>query len=522
MNEFLAGLKSQFAAASAGAKLTLALGFAALVTVIVLANSWATTPGFKLLYSELDPRSAAAVQSALAGANVRFQVSQPPGPFVIHVDESQFYVAQNAVALSGALGSAPEGIQTNGSGAAQVFLSAPERAQNAQKREWQELEKQLEELEFVQRAHVSTSATDSSPMRKSTPMTVAVSLTLRGRGELSRAQATTVAKLVRYRFNVPQENVLIADQSGRSLFDGSAMNEQNLANTEAFEHGSRYDEELAKKTNQVLDRVFGPGMAYVVVNSKWNFDKRQKVKESIDGKPVTVSESISKTSTPTAVNNSSAPVGASANLTAETNVAIAGNLPTGTPPAVKESVSTTSDTQKTSVVGKETSLERTDAPKLERVSVSLFLDESQKDRLKDLEASVKASIGFDESRGDAFSSLVTPFATVKRDDKGQLVPPPAPVEVSAPSRMTEMLIQRSIEIAAALAFLFLLVKTLKSASKASKDSNKSLTGDGQMDEKSLELLAKTEIETLVKTDPQRVSSILSRWAAEEETVGAGR
>src|SRR5690349_894754 len=232
--DFSTNTKNQFLAASLGAKVALTAGFAVLIAVIVFANTWAATPSFKLLFSELDARSAAAVQSALAGANVRYQVSQPPAPFVVHVDETQFYVAQNAVAIAGALSTAPEGIQTNGSGASQVFLSAPERAQNALKREWQELEKQLEELDFVQRAHVSTSTGESSPLRKSVPMTVAVTLTLRGRGELTRAQAGTVAKIARFRFNVPQENVLIADQSGRSLFDGSVETGQGAANAEAF------------------------------------------------------------------------------------------------------------------------------------------------------------------------------------------------------------------------------------------------------------------------------------------------
>lgn len=513
--DFITNLKNQFTAASTGAKVALAAGVAVLIGVIVFANTWAATPSFKLLYSELDARSAATVQGALAGANVRYQVSQPPGPFVIHVDETQFYAAQNAVALAGALTTAPEGIQTNGSGAGQVFLSAPERAQNALKREWQELEKQLEELEFVQRAHVSTSTGESSPMRKPVPMTVAVTLTLRGRGDLTHAQASTVAKIARFRFNVPQENVLIADQSGRSLFDGSTESGQRAANTEAFDHGRRYDDELASKTNQILDRVFGPGMAYVVVNSTWQFGEHESVKESLDGKPVVVKETSSSTSTPSGSNNANS---ALASEFGATNAAVPAAT---TPPTTTESVATTKDTSKDSVIGKETRLERTSAPKLERLSVSLFLDESQKDRLKDLEASVKASVGFDDKR-DGFSSLVTAFASVKRDDKGQVVPPPAPAEVSAPSRTTEMLIQRGIEIGAAAAFLFLLFRTLKSANKTPAKGQAATAAGAEMDQRQIELLAKSEVEELVKTDPQRVSSILSRWAAEEETVGAGR
>jgi flagellar biosynthesis/type III secretory pathway M-ring protein FliF/YscJ len=155
------------------------------------------------------------------------------------------------------------------------------------------------------------------------------------------------------------------------------------------------------------------------------------------------------------------------------------------------------------------------------MSVSLFLDDSQKERLKDLESSVKASIGFDEKRGDTFSSMVTAFASVKRDEKGVPVPAAAPVEPSGPNRMMEMLIQRGIEIAAAVAFLFLLFKTLKGASKAAAETA-AKTQEANLDERAIQMLAKSEIEELVKTDPALVSSILSRWATEEEPVGAGR
>jgi flagellar M-ring protein FliF len=519
MGNFFTSLRTQFVAASAGAKLALFLGVAALVAVFALAGSWASKPSFKLLYSGLDAPHAAAVQSALAGASVRYEVSQPPAPFFIHVDEAQYYAAQNAVAVSGALVSAPEGIQTNGSGASQVFLSASERAQNVQKRDWQELEKQLEELDFVQRAHVSTSVSETSALRKSPPMTVAVTLTLKGGTELSKAQSTTVAKLVRYRFNVPQENVMIADQSGRSLFDGASSSD--ITSSELLDNARRHDEDLAIRTNQLLDRVFGVGMAYVAVNSEWSYAQTESVKETVDPKKVVLSETTNKSSTP--VDNGSDAggiAGTGSNLAAEfgsSNAAV---------PAVKsagssDAMATSNESQKSYAVGRETRLDRNNAPKLSRMSVSLFLDESRKDRLKDLESSVKASIGFDDKRGDTFSSMVTAFASLKRDERGQPVPPAAPPEVAAPNRMTEMLIQRGIEIAAAVAFLFLLFKTLKGASKAAAETA-AKAAEAKLDPQAMQLLAKTEIEELVKTDPALVSSILSRWAADEEPVGAGR
>src|SRR5688572_8242019 len=124
MKTLLLGLFEQLKATPPTTKALIATALATIVALIGAVGWIAGRPHFKLLYSGLDAQRAAAVQAALAGGSIRYEVSQPPAPFVIHVDEGQYYAAQNLVALSGGLESAPEGIQTNGTGAAQVFLSA--------------------------------------------------------------------------------------------------------------------------------------------------------------------------------------------------------------------------------------------------------------------------------------------------------------------------------------------------------------------------------------------------------------
>jgi hypothetical protein len=99
-------------------------------------------------------------------------------------------------------------------------------------------------------------------------------------------------------------------------------------------------------------------MAYVVVNSTWQFAEHESVKESIDGKPVVVKETTSTTSTPTGGSNAAS---ANTNIASEfgaTNAAI----PPVTTPSATESVATTKESSKNSVVGKETRLERTMRP----------------------------------------------------------------------------------------------------------------------------------------------------------------
>lgn len=528
MKALLQKLLTELQAAGLATKVVVAASLLAIVALIGVAGVRSQDPHFKLLYSGLDASHAAAVQNALAQGSIRYEVSQPPGPFVIHVEDGAFYQAQNLVALSSALEAVPAGIQTGTGGASSVFLSAPERAQTVLKREWQELENQLAELDFVVRAHVSTSTPDPSPLRKSAPLTVAVTLQVRGGEELTKAQANTVAKLVRYRFNVPSQNVMISDQSGRSLFEGSSDSDLSQVAGEALEHKTQYDSELARKTNQVLDRIFGDGMAYVVVNSEWNFEETELVKETLDPKNrAFTSETKSTSSTPlAAADTAGGPVGAEdAAGFGSSNAAVPGSTPAAA--ASSQSAETTED-KKTAVVGRSTEHTRSNAPTLTRLSVSLFLDESLADRKDMLEASVKTSTGFvvDDKRKDTFSSLVTPFASIARDDQGKLVPPPAKEPVSEPNPIVKQLLERGVELLAAAAFLFVLLKSLKGGlPKKAETARGAGAADAGVasDAEYIELLAKTEIQELVKSEPEKVSAILSRWAAEDrELAKAGR
>lgn len=507
MKNVFASLRSSWAALGAGARVGVVATALGAVALAVFAARWTSQPSFEILYTGLDAREAGAVQAALAGANVRYRVSQPPGPFVVHVDGEQYYSAQNAVALAGALDRAPEGIGSAAGAASHVFMSAQERAQSALKREWQELEKQLEELSFVERARVSTSIPEKSPLRKPEPMTVAVTLTLRGRAELTQAQATSVARLARFRFNVPAQNVLVTDQSGRSLVEGGPDDSEAAMAQEVFEQARRGDAELERKANDALRRVFGADLAHVVVTSTWTQEELESVKETVDPKnKAVVSETSSKTSTPSSVQaGPSGYAGTASNL-------VDGGGDAGAEAAVANA--TTSESTKSTVVGRETQLRRSHMPHMQRLSLSLFLDESLKPRLAEVESAVKSAVGFDATRGDSFAAMTAPFAGVQRDGEGKLV---APVEtaVEAPSRLTELLLRRGVEIAVAGALLFLLVKALRGGKRPQADAEQR---PPDVDEdRWIEMLARSRVEDLVKSDPEKLGAILSRWANEPET-----
>lgn len=506
MRDFLQGLLEQMKATGPATKAVLGMALLLIAGVIGFVAYTAGTPHFRLLYSSLDAQQAGAVEAALAGGNIRFEVSQPPAPFTVHVDDSQFYQAQNLVALAGGLSVAPQGIQANQSGAKDVFLSQSERAQNALKREWQEMEKQLEQLDFVAGARVSTSIPESSVLRKSLPMTVAVTLQVKDGTLVSRAQAATAAKLVRFRFGVPPENVMISDQGGRALWDGTQQDDLSAASNDVFDTKSRYDSEVALKANKALETAFGPGLAWVVVDSSWKHERKESVRKTLDPKGVVTSKDERKSETPQAP----------------------ATVPTSDPNAAKPeaALAKTSETRQLSAVGEETTHSVDEAPTLVRQSVSLFLDDSLRAKQTDVEAWVRNSIGFDDARDGKIATVVTPIAAVKRDDKGQIQKPPEPEKVEAPSRLLDMLLQRGVEIAAAVIFLVVLLRALKTAPRALRSDEPEAPGHDPIaalaaaeeivDPRLREMVARRQIDELIRNDPERVSTILSRWAVDEE------
>jgi hypothetical protein len=156
MNDLLQSLFGQLKGTSLGTRVVALVSVLGLVAVLGAATWLSNRPDFQLAFSSLSDHELAKVNRALSEAGIAFDVSQPPAPFSVYVDESERSVAYMAVYGAGALDKPLEGILTD-AGMSSVFHSAEERQQGVRKREWAEMELMLEELDFVAAAHVRTS-----------------------------------------------------------------------------------------------------------------------------------------------------------------------------------------------------------------------------------------------------------------------------------------------------------------------------------------------------------------------------
>lgn len=499
-------LLEQLRGAGTGSKAIAGLVLVAVVGIAAFAAVVARRPHFELLYSELSASENAKVQKALSEAGIPFEQSQPPGPFNVYVDRSDRYRAMHAVAGAGALDRPAGGILPGDGGLSTVFMSSGEREQVTLKRQWQEMEHLLQELDFVARATVTTTGGTRTPFGSPEPRTGSVMLQLRQRETLTRQQANTVANLVRFGLGIEPKNLNVSDQTGTALFDGGDLDELGDPG-DWLEQKRLFERDLEERANGVLTAVLGPNKARVSVSSKWNQDLSTTVTETTDPKArVVLSEETSSSKTPQGAPSAGGPAGAGTNSGAF-GVDQAGLGETPRPAAGEAAKAETAS--KRYWAPTETRRTVSVAPRLERLSVSLFLDESLSERQESLAQNVKAAVGFDEERADVLSTVLLPlYVEPEGEGEGSAAPE------TGPNPMLEMLLQRGVEIASALVFLFLLAKALRGAKAPPVEEPAPKEAGDDM----LELLAQAQIEELVKSDPARVGQILSSWAREEKVT----
>jgi flagellar M-ring protein FliF len=514
MNELLEKLLASLKGTSAGARLITVLVAGALVAVAALAALVTNRPHYELAFSGLTDHELAEVCKALSSSGIAFEQSQPPGPFTVYVDREQRSQAYMAAYGAGALDKPLEGILSD-AGMASVFNSAEERAQSVRKREWQEMERMLEELDFVAGASVRTSAVAPSSLfsGEAPSPTASVTLNVVGGAELTSAQATTVANLVSRGLGVKREELVISDQSGRSLYDGVSDTGEGREVKDLLEHQAEFDRRTAREANEVLSAILGPNKARVTVSSEWDFAQTTTSVETAEKGGVTQETKVM----------SEKPVGSSgsttAGLSANTLDPDSPGAPESGSNAAAPLVEKTSEEKKSYAPSTKREQRVRIVPELKRLSVALFVDQAVQDAAR-LEEAVKTAVGFSEARNDAFSSVVLSFAVAPAPET-----PAAGTEAakppSAPNPLVETLLQRGVEIVSAVVFLVLLLKTLKGSKKEKAAAAAAATEAEAGNKVDPELLARAQIDELLKSDPAKVGEILARWAREEPVGSRG-
>jgi len=521
VNDLLQSLGNQLKSTSGGTKLIAVIVCVALVVVIGVAAVVMNGPDFQMVFPEISDHELPKVTKALAEAGVPFRTSQPPGPYSVFIDTDEHTAARAAVYGAGALDKPVRGIMPEG-GFGSVFASSEERKQGVLKREWEETEKMLEVLDFVSSATVRTSHPNRSslPNRNSTPRTASVTLRIVDNASLTTGQRNTLANLVSGGLGISKEHLIISDQFGKNLYDGAASNSEEISIQELLSTQSLYDAKQTEMANLVLRDVLGPRKARVTVTSEWDYAQTTRSKEEAIGTGAITMQS--KTKTDRKVPTGSAlkdAVGVSANTITSSSIS-AGSA--ARPDEMMTENETDEKTEYQPTIAREDTVEV--VPRLERLSIALFLDQSLADdpaQLEEFEQTIKAAVGFTEGR-DEYRSVVYPFAG------GELAPTEggegAEEAPSAPNPLLEKVLRHGLEIGTGLIFLTLLLRSLRKSSLPEAHPRTAVSGSVRSGGTEIdpERLAQLELEQLLETDPAKLGKTLTRWIQEDEPMESPR
>lgn len=532
MNDLFSNLLTQLKGAGSAARWALGACLGLVLVVSTYLIWQARNPHFVVLAADLDTQSFNTAVTALAAEGIRYETSMGPPPYIIRVEEGKKYEALNAIHLSGEFLGASRGIASGLDGSSSVFLGQTERHQRTQKRLWEEAEMQLERLNYVAKAKVTVSGARSSPLasRLADQRRASVVLTLRGLSMPTSGETRALVGIVRGATGVADERITIVDQHSNSIFDGS--NAGSADSLMALEE--RFAREKTSSAQALLDGTYGEGLARVVVTGEWTQVREESISEQLEPskKP-----SMSRTRTseePEFRRDIGGPAGVAANTQEGSGTTV--RVGDGGP-----AMSKTSEEESSYAFGSKTTHTIAQPHQLKRLSISLVLDASIADQLDSAERIVKGAIGFNAERGDTIEKLATSLPHLERDGDGAPVIP-EPTEAPKPTNQTlVMALEYGLEIAAGIAFLVILLRSLKSARSQGEgggvatvaeteivvapDGTKTVTrkrrpvvsADDDADEEiDLDALARAHIDELLQNEPEKVSALLSRWALAED------
>jgi flagellar M-ring protein FliF len=264
-------------------KIALGILVMALVAGFTTMFIWANKTEFRVAFSGLTKEDAALVVENLKGSNT---------PYRLTGDGTTIMVPE-AVVYDVRLSTAKDGIPKGGHVGFEIFdkteFGTTDFVQNINKtRAIQgELARTITAFDEVKTARVMIVMPKDSVFVEEVKKPSA-SILLELNADLDKEKVTAIAHLVASAIqDLTPKDVTIVDTAGRILFEGKSEEEEakikaeNLANAQ-YQHKIRFEENLTKRIQTMLERIVGQDKAIVRVTSEMDFSEDDMNEEIFD------------------------------------------------------------------------------------------------------------------------------------------------------------------------------------------------------------------------------------------------
>jgi flagellar M-ring protein FliF len=381
------------------------------------ANKLTQTP-MGLLYGDLAQADAGQIVAKLEAQNV---------PYELRAGGTQIWVPQDR-ALRMRMSMAEQGLPRGGSIGYEVFdqssaLGATSFVQNLNlvRALEGELARTISSLGPVAaaRVHLSIPRRDVFTRERIEP-TASVVLKMREAGRLPRTQVSAIQSLVAAAIPGMRSNrVSVVDDRGNLLARGNADAEDGTGVSAAASVDERRieaEQRLARKIEEQLERVVGPGRVRAEVSLEMDFDRIVTNSETFDpdGQVIRSQQTVSENSDSTESSGNQ-------------GVTVANNIP-DTDPAGGGNQNRSRTTRQEETINYEVTKRITnhvrEVGSVKRLSASIMVDgvttfgadgkpsyqARNPEQLDQLRAAARSAVGFNERRGDTLELVNLPFA----------------------------------------------------------------------------------------------------------------
>ena len=254
-----------------------------LVIVGSLLTVWVRRPEMRVLYSGLEPEEAAKITEKISESDIAYELKN---------GGTTIYVAREKVAQL-RLDMAKEGLPEGGQKGYRIFdnekigVSPVVQDMNLKRALQEELAKSIQMLNGVIHCRIHIVSTKQSIFASKTSDTSAsVVLRLRAGFRLSASNIAAITHLVAGGVEgLEPDKVTVIDSQGR-LLSRTSENEMDQGAGSVADYRERVEQNLAKKAEDMLSAVLGPGRAAVRVRAEINMTSVNTVTETpIEGVP---------------------------------------------------------------------------------------------------------------------------------------------------------------------------------------------------------------------------------------------
>ena len=412
----------EFVKAIGAARFGVMAGVAAALTAFFLYVAGVIGEAPKsILFSGLESRDASAVTAKLDAMNVPYEIKGDAGTILVPADQVtklRMELAQDNLPAAGVGYEIFDKSDTFGSTA---FVQNINRLRALEG----ELSRSIGTIQGIESARVHLVVPERQIFSRD-EQSPSASVVLKTRGRLEQSQVQAIQHLVAAAVAaLNPDRVAIIDDRGTLLAGGDDKSAPDAMAAGQEQHTTEFEDRLRQRIESIVGSVMGTGHTRVQVTADMNYNHSSETSETFDpdSKVVRSTQTVEQNATDSNANGSSA-------------VSVASALPTaqgqGGSDQTKSASGRTEETTNYEI-SKTTKTSTVDGGVVKRLSVAVVVDGSKGDadykprtpaELKQIEALVKSTMGFDAARGDQVQVSSMAFAKI---DTGPAVAPAAPL-----------------------------------------------------------------------------------------------